>query len=662
MRHTDDPRIAELIAAENAYTAHRTAHDQPLRDLVFSEIKARVRETDLSVPVRRGDWWYVTRTVEGSAYPMHLRSPAHDDVPPDDTSDATVILDENVVAEGHEHSQIGGAAVSPDGALLAWSVDHTGDESYTLMIRDLDTLTDRAETVPGVSYPLAWSHDATYVFYTTLDHIQRPAKVWRHRIGTSADSDVVVFSEPDERFYVGVENSRDDGWILITANSAVTGETWILDGRRPTDEPWCVAPRVDGVEYAVEAHRDDLYVLTNARGAEDFALFRADARDPKAPWREVIGHTPGVRLEGVDAFDDHLVVQLRSGGVTGLRILDADGTKRRDVELPETVGTVAPGANPEPGASGYRHVYESLVTPPTVFSEDITTGERTVLKTTEVLGGYDPDELVTERIWVRAADGTDIPVTTVRRRDTPLDGTAPCMLYGYGAYEISVDPWFSAARLSLVERGWVYAIAHVRGGGELGRHWYTDGKFAAKPNSFTDFVACARHLVDSGFTTPERLVARGGSAGGLLVGAAVNLAPELFAAVIAEVPFVDPLNTLLDASLPLTVTEWDEWGDPVHDPEAAQVIASYSPYENVRGVPYPAMLITTGVHDPRVSVHEPLKWAQRLRDVTTGDRPILVRIDTGGHGGPTGRYDAWRDEAFVLAFALGAVAQHPPQR
>lgn len=657
MRDVHDPRVAEVIAAENTHTTARTAHTGPLQDRLFDEIRSRVRETDLSVPTRRGAWWYATRTVEGSAYPLHLRSPASPgDEPPDRLSDAAVILDENAVAAGHEHSQIGGAAVSPDGRLLAWSVDHTGDESYTLRVRDLDTGADLDGTVPDVSYPLAWSADSTSVFFTTLDDIQRPWRVWRHRVGTPATDAVAVFDDPDERFYVGVEDSRDDRWILITANSAVTGETWILDAADPTGRPRCVSPRVEGVEYVVEATADALWILTNAHGAEDFALFRADPHDLDAPWVEVIAHEPGVRLEAVDAFADHVVVAVRTGGVTGLRILDRDGTVRRDVVLPESVGTVVPGANLEAATDRYRYVYESLVTPPTVFSEDVTTGERTVLKRTEVLGAYDPDDYVTERVWVRGDDGTDIPVTTVRRRDIPVDGTAPCMLYGYGAYEISMDPWFSVARLSLLDRGWVYAIAHVRGGGELGRHWYTEGKFGAKPNSFADFVACARHLVDIGVTAPDRLVARGGSAGGLLVGAAVNLAPELFAAVIAEVPFVDPLNTLLDTSLPLTVTEWDEWGDPVHDPAAAPTIASYSPYENIRAVAYPAILVTTGVHDPRVSVHEPLKWVQRLRDVTTGDRPILARVDTGGHGGPTGRYDAWRDEAFILAFALDAVA------
>lgn len=661
MRDTHDPRVAKLIAAENAHTATVTAPTAPRTGALFDEIRGRIRETDRSVPLRRGDWWYLTRTVQGRAYPVHLRAPVSEHPePPDDDAGFTVILDENDVADGHPYSQIGAAVVSPDGTRLAWSVDHTGDEAHTLHVRDLATGADGDDTVTGVSYPLAWSADSRFVFYTTLDDIQRPWQVWRHRIGTDAARDVLVFEEPDERYYLSVEANRSDDWILITAASAITNETWLLDAHDPTGDPRCVAPRVTGVEHLVEAHRDRLFVLTNADGAEDFALFAADPHDPDRPWTPVLAHQPGTRLEAVDAFQTHLVVASRSGGTTELRILDLDGTEADTIVPDEPVGTLTPGTNPEFATTTYRYEYESLVTPPTVIDADLHRGTRTIRRRQPVLGGYDPAAYRTERIGVHTDDGTTVPVSLVRHRDTPFDGTAPAVLYGYGAYEISMDPWFSAARLSLLDRGWVFAIAHVRGGGELGRRWYTHGKFAAKPNSFTDFVACAGHLAAIGVTAPDRLVARGGSAGGLLVGAAMNLAPERFAAVVAEVPFVDPLNTLVDPTLPLTVTEWEEWGDPLHDAEAAATIAAYSPYENVRAVPYPAVLVTAGVHDPRVSVHEPLKWVQRLRATTTGDRPILARIDTGGHGGPTGRYDAWAEEAFILSFMLDQVATGPP--
>lgn len=657
MRDPHDDRLAGVLASEKAWTETVCAGEADLRETLFTEIKGRVKETDLSVPVRRGAWWYQARTFEGRAYPVHGRIAVRDpEVLPGDDDPFEVILDANVVAEGHEYSQIGGAAVSPDARLLAWSVDHSGDESYTLHLRDLDTGVDRDETVEGVSYPLAWSADSRFVFYTTLDAIQRPWRVWRHELGSPQSTDAVVFEEPDERFFVGVESNRSDDWILITSNSAVSGETWLLDAHDPTGSPACIAPRVPDVEYGVEATPDRLFILTNADGAEDFALFFADPHELSSPCRVVIPPTDGVRLEGVEAFASHVVVHLRSGGTTGVTVLDATGAFIRDIELPEVIGTVSGDANPEFVTDHYRFTYESLVTPPSLFTERLDSGERTLLKAHEVLGGYDPASFISERVWVEADDGTKIPVSVVRLCSTPIDGTAPCMIYGYGAYEISMDPWFSAARLSLLERGWVYAIAHVRGGGEMGRHWYTDGKFAAKANSFTDFVACARHLIDAGYTAADRLVARGGSAGGLLVGAAVNLAPELFAAAIAEVPFVDPLNTLLDPSLPLTVTEWEEWGNPLEDPDAFATIQRYSPYENIQGVPYPAILAVTGIEDPRVGVHEPLKWIQRLRATTTGDRPIVVKIDDAGHGGASGRYEAWRDEAFVLAFALSHVA------
>ncbi|HET8930498.1 MAG TPA: S9 family peptidase, partial [Acidimicrobiales bacterium] len=549
MRNVDDARLAELVEAENAYTEAVAAPQADLRQTLFDEIKARVQETDMSVPARRGSWWYQTRTVEGLAYPIHVRiADDGSQTPPADHADAQTILDENVLAEGHDYSQVGAAAVSPDGSLLAWSVDHTGDEAYTLHIRDLDTGGDRAEIVEGTSYGLAWSADSTWVFYTTLDATQRPDRVWRHALGTDQSADTVVFAEDDERYFVHVDANRSDDWILISSQSAVTGEVHLLDAHDPTGELGCVARRRQGVEVSVEAHRDRLYVLTNADGAEDFALFSVDAHDLEADWEPVIPHTRGVRLDGCDAFENHLVVHVRQNGVTGLRIIDLGDGTARDVELPEVVGTVSPGANPEFSTATYQFAYQSLVTPPSVFTDDLVTGARTLLKQLTVRGGYDPAVYTSTRIWVDADDGSPVPVSLVHRVDTPLDGSAPCLLYGYGAYEISIDPWFSIPRLSLLDRGWVYAIAHVRGGGEMGRHWYTEGKFAAKPNSFTDFVACAHHLFDGGYTAADRVVIRGGSAGGLLVGAAMNLAPDSFAAAIAEVPFVDPLNTLCDPS------------------------------------------------------------------------------------------------------------------
>lgn len=658
LRDRSDPRVRPLLDAENAYTAAITAPQHALVDQLFDEIRGRIQETDLSVPWRRGTWWYQSRTIEGRSYPVHVRR-ADDGsgTGPHPSALEQVLLDENLVGAGHDYSRVGAAAVSPDGALLAWAVDHEGDEAHVLRIRDLTTGLDSAPLTSTGSYSVAWAADSATVFYTTLDAAQRPWQIWRHRLGAPPGADVLVIEEPDERFFLHVETSRSGRWIVLAAGSAITSEVHLLPANDPTAVPTLVAAREQGVEYSVEPHLDEVFILSNVNGAEDFALYRAPAAQPgPANWVPVSPHVPGVRLDGVDALRDHLVVHLRRDGVTGLAVIDLATDARRELELPEDVGTVAPSVNEEFDISTYRFSYQSLVTPASVFDEDLATGKRVLRKQQPVLGGYTPHELETRRIWATADDGTAVPITVVHRQGLTLDGTAPCLLYGYGAYEMSMDPWFSAARLSLLQRGWVWAIAHVRGGGEMGRRWYTDGKLLAKPNSFTDFVTCARHLVLDGYTSPDRLVARGGSAGGLLMGAVANMEPGLFRAIVAEVPFVDPLNTLLDASLPLTVTEWEEWGNPAEDPEVYRCIRSYTPYENVRAQPYPAILATAGLEDPRVGYHEPAKWVQRLRAASTGDRPILLRTEMGaGHGGPSGRYDAWRDEAFILAFVLSQV-------
>jgi oligopeptidase B len=420
------------------------------------------------------------------------------------------------------------------------------------------------------------------------------------------------------------------------------------------------------VEYSVAHHPDGLFVTSNHGGAEDFALWRAPlagtAVAPRTEWTTVLSHAPGTRLLGADALAGHLVVSLRTGGLTGLRVVDpATGAVLRDLSFDDPVGTVGAGINAVFDTTTYRFGFQSLVIPPSVYDEDLATGERTLLKQQPVLGGYEPAQYASDRAWATAADGTKVPISLVWRPDAqPAGEPAPCLLYGYGAYEISMDPWFSAARLSLLDRGVTFAIAHVRGGGELGRHWYEDGKFGHKANSFDDFIACARHLVDTGRTDAAHLAARGGSAGGLLMGAVANRAPELFRAIVAEVPFVDPLATMLDPTLPLTVIEREEWGDPIADADAYGWLKGYSPYENVAAVPYPAILATAGLNDPRVGFHEPAKWVARLRDVAPGavgtDRPVLFKVELGsGHGGPSGRYDAWRDEAFVLAFILHQV-------
>ena len=665
----DHPGTLPHLRAENAWTERVLAEQADLREAVFAEIKDRTLETDLSVPVREGQWWYHQRTEEGLAYAVHARRPddgtghgwVHD-------APEAVLLDPNTLVDKGGYLGIGVLDVSPDGRILAYAVDHEGDERFDLCFRDLDSGEDLPDAVEGVAYGFAWASDSATCWYTLQDDASRPHRVLRHTLGTRTADDLEVFHEPDERFHVTVERSRSGAVAVISAGSAITSESWLLDTEAPLDPPVIVTAREEGVEYSIAHHPDGLWVTSNHDGAEDFALWRAPlvgtSTAPRDQWVTVLPHRPGTRIEGVDPFARHAVVHGRADGFTRLWVLDPASGTTREIAGPDAAATLGPGANAVWDTDLYRFTYQSLATPGSVFDEDIVTGERTLLKQVPVLGGFDPTQLQSELAWATAPDGTKVPLSIVWRPDRIGDGPAPCLLYGYGAYEASMDPWFSIARLSLLDRGVVFAIAHVRGGGELGRHWYEDGKFGAKHHSFDDFVACARHLIDTGRTAPDRLAARGGSAGGLLMGAVTNLAPELFRAVVAEVPFVDPLNTILDPSLPLTVIEWDEWGDPLHSAEAYGWLAAYSPYENVRGsddVDYPAVLATAGLNDPRVGFHEPAKWVARLRDqghgATADDpRPVLLRTELGaGHGGPTGRYEAWRDEALVLAFVLAQI-------
>ena len=657
----EDPETLPHLRAENAWTDAATADQAELRDAIFGEIKRRTQETDLSVPVRDGEWWYLTRTAEGKAYPIHCRRP--DDGTHgrwvEDPGAEQVVLDPNDLADEGEYLGLGVLDVSPDGRWLAYAVDRTGDERHSLRFRDLTDGTEASETIEDVSYGFAWAADSRTCWYTTIDEAERPHQVWRHEVGTGRDADVRAFEEPDERFHVSVGASRSGDVAVISAGSAVTSESWLLDAHAPGEAPRLIAAREQGIEYSVAHRPGELFVASNHGGAEDFALWRVPLDGVRAAdiaaWELVVAHEPGRRISGVEAYAGHLVVHGRSNGSTALWLLDPASGSMAAFPMDDEVGTLSPGSNPSFDATSYRFAYQSLATPPSVIEQDIASGDRTVLKQLPVLDGFDPTEYETALEWAVADDGTRVPISVVRRPGAQRAGQpSPCVLYGYGAYEASMDPWFSIARLSLLDRGVTFAIAHVRGGGELGRRWYEDGKFGAKQHSFSDFVACARHLCDIGLTSPSLLAARGGSAGGLLMGAATNLDPTAFRAVVAEVPFVDPLTTMLDPSLPLTVIEWEEWGDPLHDPEAYGWLAAYSPYENVQPrseATYPSILATAGLNDPRVGYHEPTKWVARLRD--QGHGGALLKVELGaGHGGPTGRYDAWRDEAFVLAWTL----------
>ena len=660
----ENPETIAYLEAENSYTQALTAGQAGLRATIFDEIKARTKETDLSVPSRKGGWWYYGRTEEGKQYsvrcrravlPSDSRPPMNEDGGP--LEDEEILLDLNQIAGDSQFFSLGTFDISPDGSQLAYSTDFEGSERFTVRFKNLATGAVAAEEIPGAFYGSAWSADGSALFYVTVDEAWRPNRVWRHLIGTPATSDVVVFEEKDEKFWVGVGLTRSERYLVISSSSKLTSEAWILDASQPTGEFRVVAPRRHGVEYSVEHQitadgTDRLLILHNDH-AENFELAQAPVTDPSA-WTPLIAHREDTRLLDVDAFAGHLVVHLRRNVLTGLRIL-REGTEF-EIEFPEPVYQVAPGGNPEYTAVEFRLGYVSMVTPDSVYDCDTMTGELTLLRRRPVLPlpdgrEYDPADYEQYREWATAPDGTRIPMSIVCPRGTPRDGSAPLVLYGYGSYEISVDPSFSIARLSLLDRGFVFVIAHIRGGGEMGRRWYDDGKMLHKRNTFTDYVACARHLVQEGWTTTGRLVGRGGSAGGLLMGAAVNLAPDAFGAIVAEVPFVDALTSILDPTLPLTVTEWEEWGDPLHDPEVYRYMKSYSPYENVdTAATYPPILAITSLNDTRVLYSEPAKWVARLQADAHGG-PFLLKTEmSAGHGGRSGRYDAWREEAMVLAW------------
>ncbi|GAB2643151.1 S9 family peptidase [Kribbella swartbergensis] len=655
LRDKSDDEVLAYLRAENAYTEARTAHLESLREAIFKEISDRTLQTDLSVPARRGGYWYYSRTIEGKQYAIHCRVKVDGDEPPATDGDIPgeeVLLDGNEVAGDSEFFALGTVDVSPDGRLLAYSVDLKGDERFTLRIKDLSTGELLPDELPGVHYGSAWSADGSTIFYTKVDDAWRPYQVWRHTLG--ATDDVLVMEEPDERFWVGVDLTRNEQAIMIALGSKLTSEVWLLDAADPTGEPVVVAPRREGVEYDVE-HAGDQLLMTHNADAPNFSLATAPLDSPGS-WTTLIEGDETSRLLGVDAFADHVILYRRRNALTELAIMrrTPEGFGEPEVlEFDEPIYTVSPGRNDEWHDTRYRFGYTSLVTPGSTYDVSIATGERRLLKQQPVLGGVDLGAYTQYREWATAPDGTAVPISLVARKDVAKDGNAPVVLYGYGSYESSMDPWFSIPRLSLLDRGVVFAIAHVRGGGELGRHWYDNGKMLTKKNTFTDFIAAAEHLVKEGWTRPERIVAQGGSAGGLLMGAVANLAPQAFGGIVAEVPFVDALTTILDPSLPLTVIEWEEWGNPLEDRKVYEYMKSYSPYENVTAQEYPRILAITSLNDTRVFYVEPAKWVAKLRATATGDVDVLLKTEMeAGHGGRSGRYDAWRELAFTLAWQL----------
>jgi oligopeptidase B len=659
LENKDDPAVVAYLTEENEYTDQVTSHLEPLRSRLFDEIKTRTQETDLTVPARKGRYWYYSRTVEGQQYRIHCRlavDPGQTDPPQTEEgrplAGEEILLDENQLAEGHDFFSLGTFDVSPDHRMLAYSTDITGDERFTLRIKDLATGELLPDEIPNTFYGSAWATDNATIFYLTIDDAWRPHRVWRHAIG-STDADELVYQEDDERFWVGVGLTRSERFIVIEISSKVTSEIRFFEAAEPRSVPRIFgAGRRQGIEMSID-HQGDRFLVLHNENAVNFTLGWTPV-DDTGRLHELIPHRDDTRLESVDAFADALVIGFRREGLTGVRVMPNDGDAY-DITFPEPLYAVGTGSNPDYVATQIRLAYTSFVTPDSVYDYDLPSRQLLLRKQRAVLAGPDGDPFDStkyrqHRLWATAEDGTRVPISLVSHVDTPRG--APLVLYGYGSYEASMDPWFSIPRLCMLNRDVMFAVAHVRGGGELGRRWYENGKLLHKRNTFTDFNACAAYLVESGWTSSDKLLARGGSAGGLLMGAVANLAPALYAGIVAQVPFVDPLTTILDPSQPLTVTEWEEWGNPLESPDVYAYMKGYSPYENVSTMDYPAILAVTSLHDTRVRYCEPAKWVARLRHDAPGGNYLLKTEMGAGHGGPSGRYDAWKEEAFIYAWIL----------
>ena len=678
LRDKESEETLDYLRAENAYTDAQTAGLRDLREEIFTEIKSRTQETDMSVPERAGGYWYYARTIEGKSYPVACRRALVDGedpwVPPtlpepgsdEPVEGEEIVLDLNALAEGNEFFSTGAMAVTLSGRYLAYSVDTSGDERFELFVKDLQTGKLLDDHLTGVFYGATWAGES-HIFYLTVDDAWRPDTVWRHRVGTPQSEDVKVFHEPDGKFNVDIGLVRSEKFLLIQAASKITSEVWALPAAEPEGEFECLWGREEGVEYDVDhavvpgrAGGEDRWIVTHNKTAENFVVADAPAvtgadLPPLEDLEVLVGSDEDTRVEGVDCYRDFLTVGFRRGGIgRGGVVPIADGGygELDEIEFDEELYTLGIAGNAEWDAPVIRLFYGSFTTPAEVYDYEVATGKRRLLKRRAVLGDFDREDYVAYRLWTTARDGEEIPVSVLHRRDLDTSTPQPAVLYGYGSYEAPTDPGFSIARLSQLDRGMMFIVAHVRGGGELGRRWYTGGKLRNKKNTFYDFIDVADDLIDRGITAPNRLVAEGGSAGGMLMGAVANLAGDRFAGIEAVVPFVDPLTSMLMPELPLTITEWDEWGDPYHDAGDYDYMASYAPYENVEAKDYPDILAVTSLNDTRVLYVEPAKWIARLRATATGGRFLLKTEMSAGHGGVSGRYERWKQTAFEFAWQI----------
>ncbi|MCL8487711.1 MULTISPECIES: S9 family peptidase [Bradyrhizobium] len=645
-----DADIRAYLEAENAYAEGVLGHTAPLQKKLVAEMRGRIKEDDSSVPSPDGPYAYFRKYREGGQHELFCRTPRHGGA-------ETIGLDGDALAKGHDYFKFGGSRHSHDHRLVAWSADTKGSEYFTIRVRDWDSGHDLDDLVEESDGGVVWSRDCKSFFYVKLDDNHRPMQVWRHKLGTQQSDDVLVYEEKDTGWFTHVHESTSGRFCVIAGGDHETSEQRLIDLDAPEAPPRLVAAREDGVQYAIADRGDELFILTNADGAIDFKIVTAPLATPeRANWRDLIPHRAGIYVLDHDLYAGHLVRLERANALPSIVIRDLASGEEHAIAFDEGAYSLDAMGSYEFDTTNLRFSYSSMTTPSEVYDYDMVTRARTLRKRQEIPSGHNPADYVTTRIMARADDGAEVPVSLLHRRDFKADGSAPLLLYGYGSYGMAMPASFSANRLSLVDRGFVYAIAHIRGGTDKGWGWYLDGKREKKTNSFDDFAACARALIAANYTSARRIVGHGGSAGGMLMGAVANRSGELFAGIVAEVPFVDVLNTMLDDTLPLTPPEWPEWGNPIASEKDFRTILSYSPYDNVAAKPYPAILAMAGLTDPRVTYWEPAKWIARLRATMTGGGPVLLRTNMGaGHGGASGRFNRLDEVAIVYAFALWAV-------
>jgi oligopeptidase B len=648
LRDKGNPEVVAYLEAENAYTEAAMKHTAALQETLYKELLGRIKETDTNVPYLKDGYWYYSRTEQGKSYPIFCRKRG--------TLEAAeeVILDQNELAAGKKFHALGGFDVSPDGTKLLYLEDLTAFREYTLYVKDLAT-NKIIDSIPKVWNGTAWANDNKTFFYMTADEAKRGNTVWRHVTGTPREQDVKVFQEDNVLYNVTVLRSRSGKYIFIPDDGFTSSEWRTIPTATPTEAPRVVAARRQDIEYAVDHGGEYFYIHTN-HNAKNFRIVRAPEKDPSpANWMDWVAHRPDAFVEGLDVFRQFAVIAERRDGLRRLRVFDLEADRSHEITFPESAYGVYPSNNPEFDTNIFRFSYSSLVTPTSIFDYDMASRERQLRKQQEIPSGYDASQYEVQRRMAPARDGVEVPVSILVRKGTRLDGSSPLLLYAYGSYGATMEPTFNTNVFSLVDRGMVYAIAHIRGGQEMGRQWYDDGKMLKKKNTFFDFIDAAEFLVKSGYTKPDRLVANGGSAGGLLMGAVANLRPDLFKAIVADVPFVDVINTMLDASLPLTAQEWEQWGNP-KNPEHFAYMRTYSPYDNVEKKAYPWLLVTTSLNDSQVMYWEPAKWVAKLRTMKTDKNPLYLKTNlAGGHGGSSGRYDRLHETAFRYAFILDAV-------